>query len=203
MLASMAVLPICLLGNPVLRSKASEVSIFDESRKTLYRQMLETMRRADGIGIAAQQVAWTERVFLIDLGAASTRSDLVASCRFDGQLVSPKSLMPLVFINPVITEFSEKRAAMLDGCLSISKLFGSVERALAVSIRFWDPEGKEHTLSCERLFAECVQHEFEHLDGILWIDHLDAAARARLRPRLEAIERRGRQQKISSPLALP
>ncbi|MDR2377282.1 MAG: peptide deformylase [Puniceicoccales bacterium] len=198
---SMAVLPICLLGNPVLRTKATEVTVFDEPRKALYRQMLATMLRAKGIGIAAQQVGWTERVFLIDLGAASAQ--LVGSCRFDGQPVSPQSLMPLIFINPIITEFSEKKASMSEGCLSIPKISGLVDRALAVTIRFRDSEGREHTLACEKLFARCVQHEFEHLEGILWIDHLDTAAQAQFHPQLEALERRGKQQKISPPLALP
>ncbi|MDR0728127.1 MAG: peptide deformylase [Puniceicoccales bacterium] len=203
MWTSMAVLPICLLGNPVLRAKTTEVSVFDEPRRALYGQMLEAMYRANGIGIAAPQVGWTERVFLIDLGAASTRSELVGSCRFDGQPVAPQSLMPLTFINPVITEFSEKKAFVPEGCLSIPKISGSVERSLAVTVSFQDSKGEKHTLACEKLLAQCVQHEFEHLEGVLWIDHLDTASRARLRPRLEALERRGRRQKIPLPLASP
>jgi len=199
----MATLSICLWGNPVLRTRATEVTTFDAPRKALYGQMLETMHGARGIGIAAPQVGWTERAFVIDLGPVSTRTDIVGICSFDGKSVAVRSLMPLIVLNPVLTRIPEEKVFAEEGCLSIPGLSGPVERPLQIGLRFQDLDGKEHMLECEKLLARCIQHERDHLDGILWVDHLSAAARARLQTRLDAIRSQGERQKIPSPLKTP
>ncbi|MDR2420138.1 MAG: peptide deformylase [Puniceicoccales bacterium] len=197
----MSVASICLLGNPALRTPATEVKIFDQPRKNLYRKMLQIMHKAKGIGIAAQQVGWTERVCIIDLGSASRQPDIVGTCIFDGQPTVVADLMPLIVINPVVLNTSAEKLLSQEGCLSIPGIQASVERFSRITIRFQDEGGKEHTLECEKLFAICLQHETEHLDGTLFIDHLDEAGKVRIQPQLDAIRRRGEQQKVA-PLNL-
>jgi peptide deformylase len=199
MILGMSIGAICLLGNPVLRTRATEVEIFDEPRKSFYRKMLQIMHKASGIGIAAQQLGWTERVCIIDLGDVSRkRPDIVGTCVFDGQSTPVARLMPLTVINPVVVTTSSEKSFGEEGCLSIPDIHASVERFLKITIRFQDEEGKWHTLECEKLFARCLQHEMEHLDGILFIDHIDEAEKTRIQSQLDAIQRKGEKQKIPS-----
>jgi peptide deformylase len=174
------------------------VKIFDEPRRNFYKKMLQIMHKAKGIGIAAQQVGWTERVCIIDLGSASHRPEIVGACIFDGQPAAVTDLMPLIVINPVVLSTSAEKLLSQEGCLSIPGIRASVERFSKIAIRFQDEEGREHALECEKLFAICLQHETEHLDGILFIDHLSEAEKVRIQPQLDAIRRKGEKQKVAS-----
>ncbi|MDR0445313.1 MAG: peptide deformylase [Puniceicoccales bacterium] len=190
-------LTICLFGNSLLRTKAVPVKIFDDARKTLYKRMLSIMQGSKGIGLAAQQIGWNEHVLVINLaGVCRVRPDLVDFCIFDGQKISVGKIMPLVVINSVITWTSPEKVPSQEGCLSIPGIQGTVERFKEIEIRFQDPDGREHTLRCDRLFSFCVQHERDHLEGVLFIDHLGDEVRDGLEKRLLSMEEKGKKQKM-------
>jgi peptide deformylase len=184
----------------MLRTKVTPVEIFDDTRKALYKKMLETMHSLKGCGIAAQQVGWTEHVFIVDLADTSrTFPDFVGSCTYDGRITSAADIMPLHIINSVVTWTSPKKVLSKgEGCLSIPGIRGDVERFAEVEILFQDTDGKKHTLKCEKFFAFCVQHERDHLEGILFIDRLNPLAKTKIQSQLDKIQCEGERQKILS-----
>ena len=115
--------------------------------------MLETMYAAPGIGLAAPQVGVLKRFFVVDVGEDDARD-------------------PRFFINPEITERSAEKSVYEEGCLSLPKHYADVERAEAISLRYRDRDGAQRTLDADGMLARCIQHEMDHLDGILFVDHL-------------------------------
>lgn len=142
----MAFLPIRKLGDPVLRKRARPVARLTKRHQRLIRDMIETMHRADGIGLAANQVGVLDRIFVADVG--------------DG---------PLVFVNPELRR-TEGREVDVEGCLSIPGVTGYVERAARVVVSAQDADGRTRTVEAAGLLARVIQHELDHLDGILFID---------------------------------
>lgn len=148
-----------LLGSPVLRQRSTEVTAVEDDVRRLVDDLFETMHAAHGVGLAANQVGVAHRVAVVDVGEAG-----------DG---------PLVLVNPVI----RKRVGMEEaeeGCLSIPELYGEVERAAGIVMEALDREGQPYRLAAEGLQARAIQHEIDHLDGILFIDHLSAVKRGLL-----------------------
>ena len=168
----MAVREIKILGDPVLREPAEEVAEVDEEVRALVEDMLETMYEAPGIGLAAIQIAVPRRVVTIDLA----RKD------------EPKQ--PVVLINPEIIWRSDELSIYEEGCLSIPEYYEEVERPAKCRIRYQDLDGKAQELDCEGLMATCVQHEIDHLNGVLFIDYLSRLKRERVMKKFAKAARR-------------
>ena len=159
----MAVRRIALLGEEVLREKGVEVEAFDDELRRLVADMLETMYFAEGIGLAAPQISVSRRVCVLDL----RDEDDPEAGRW-------------VFVNPVIVESSDEEDKKPEGCLSIPEMEDVVTRPARVTVRGFDAEGRAIEVDAEGLLARALQHEIDHLDGILFIDRLSAFKRRAL-----------------------
>jgi peptide deformylase len=157
---AMTIREIKILGDPVLRTPAEEVSEFDEEIQTLADDMLETMYRASGIGLAGPQVGVSRRIIVVDLGEAE-----------DGEHG------PVALVNPRVEEASKKTDRAPEGCLSIPGMEEVVERPSSVTVEAFTPRGEPVTIRAEGLFGRALQHEIDHLDGILFIDRLSPLKR--------------------------
>ena len=147
----------------MLREKAKPVAVVDERIRQLAKDMLATMYDAPGIGLAAPQVGVSERVVVCDVAT--------------GEDEEPA---PMVLINPVVVEASQEWGVYEEGCLSIPEVTYDVERPAKVRVEYLDEEGALQTVDADGLLATCIQHEIDHLDGVLFIDHLSRLKRDRV-----------------------
>lgn len=159
-------LDIVLYPNNILRQKATKVEEITEEIKDLVQNMFHTMYTDNGIGLAAPQVGISKRIFVMD-AAKSTEDEDTQTVKSD----------PICFINPEITKKSDEIFEYEEGCLSIPAASGAVKRPKKITVTFTDVEGKQNTIEAEDLMATCIQHEIDHLDGILFIDHLSQIKR--------------------------
>jgi peptide deformylase len=157
----MAVREILTVPNPVLKKRSLPVERVDDALRGLMDDMLETMYAAPGIGLAAVQVGELKRVIVMDLAR-------------EGEPPQPR-----YFVNPQITWRSEDMAVREEGCLSVPDVFDEVERPARVGLRYIDYHGEEVEEEAEGLLAVCIQHEMDHMDGVLFIDHLSRLKRDR------------------------
>lgn len=178
--------PVCIYGNPTLRKKARRVETVDDAIRTLADRMLGIMVSAEGIGLAAEQIGRDEALFVLDIPTA-------ADCDSNGRPNNPGVTMPLVLINPEIIGTSDQTAAAEEGCLSFPGLYVSVTRPAEVVVRFLDRDGKERTLNAKGLLARAVQHELDHLNGVLLVDHMSPIDKLKQAVRLQFLRRRGRK----------
>lgn len=155
----MTIKPLIILPDPILRQVSNPVERVDSDIRKLAEDMLETMYDAPGIGLAAIQVGVPRRLLVIDVAREGEEKQ------------------PLVFINPEIVTSSEGRSVYEEGCLSIPDYYAEVERPAAVTVRSIDREGKEQLTEAEGLLATCLQHEIDHLNGVLFIDHISRLKR--------------------------
>jgi peptide deformylase len=144
----------------VLRQRAARVTVVDDDVRRLVDDLLETMRAARGVGLAANQVGVARRVAVVDVG--------------------DEDPPPLVLINPVIVERGEESETAEEGCLSIPDIFGDVKRPARVVVEALDRDGKKYRATVDGYKARAIQHEIDHLDGILFLDHLSAVKRGLL-----------------------
>ncbi|WP_341991840.1 peptide deformylase [Azorhizobium sp. AG788] len=158
----MAIRPILIIPEPQLRQISAPVLKIDRDVEKLVADMLETMYDAPGIGLAAVQVGVKKRVITIDVA----RDD------------APKD--PIALINPEIIAVSEETSIYNEGCLSIPEYYEEVERPARVTVRYQDLKGAMQQTEAEGLLATCIQHEIDHLNGILFIDHLSRLKRDRV-----------------------
>ncbi len=163
----MTVLPIYVTPNAVLKKKADSVAKVDAETLKLMDDMLDTMYAADGIGLAAPQVGVSTRVIVMDLD--QQRGDDIPPEQKRGK--------PLYFVNPEITWKSEEQRTYNEGCLSIPGQYADVERPDKIRVKFLDRDGKAQEIEADGLLATCLQHEIDHIDGILFIDHLSTLKR--------------------------
>ncbi|MDT8880689.1 peptide deformylase [Halomonas saccharevitans] len=166
----MAKLPILEFPDERLRTVATPVETVDDEVRRLVDDMLETMYDASGIGLAATQVDVHRRVIVMD--------------------VSDDRSSPLVLINPEYTPIGDERDPMQEGCLSIPEYYAEVPRALKVHLKALDRDGKLYELEAEGLLAHCIQHEFDHLEGVLFVDYLSPLKRDRV---MKKMQKRHRQ----------
>jgi peptide deformylase len=188
----MAILPIYLYGTDALRKKAKPVSELDDALVRLVYDMFETMRKAGGIGLAATQVGEMKRVIVVDISAAledeaAGPSDL-ADSNAPATSPVPEGVQTLVIINPEIVT-AEGSWMMEEGCLSIPGIRGDVVRAKTIRVRFLDANLKPVELAADGLLARVILHEIDHLDGVLFIDHLSSAKRTLLKSKLNRIKK--------------
>lgn len=190
------VLEIITLGDPVLRRKCQPVEHIDGSVSRLAEDMIETMYAADGIGLAAPQVGVSLQVAVVDVPRMDGEEGLF---RLDGENKDPAAFMPLVMVNPVLDMGAEKESQS-EGCLSIPEVRGNVLRPLAVTARYTALDGARHVLECDGLLARAIQHEVDHLNGILFVDRMSAAAKLRIRRALRDLAREpARHRYIPAP----
>ena len=147
----MAVLPIRMFGDPVLRQRAPEITKIDEATRRLAADMIDTMREARGAGLAGPQVGVMQRIFVWEVGDRHG-----------------------VVVNPRIVRRSDETFTDEEGCLSIPGLYYPVERSYEVTVEGLDLNGDEMSLTGRELLARCLQHEIDHLDGILFLDRVDS-----------------------------
>lgn len=171
-------LPMVLLPDPILRQRSLPVERVDDELRRLTDDMLETMYDAPGIGLAAVQVGVPRRLITLDVAERDEReSDEDGSAPQDD---APPRREPIVMVNPEIVKASDERSVYEEGCLSIPDYFADVERPATVRVRWTDLDGREHEREDGGLWAVCVQHEIDHLDGALFIDHLSRLRRDRV-----------------------
>ena len=154
----MQVLDIVTVPNKVLRAKAKPVKKFDEETKTLIDNMVNTMREAPGVGLAAPQVGILSRIIVVEWGD-------------DDNEEAPKKLY--TFVNPEITKKSQETVLGIEGCLSIPKFVGEVERSQEITIRGFNRNGQPMKINASGWLARIFQHEVDHLDGILFTDRAE------------------------------
>ncbi|GAB5375271.1 MAG: peptide deformylase [Acuticoccus sp.] len=154
---------ILIIPDPVLRKVAEPVAVVDDRIRALAEDMLETMYDAPGIGLAAPQIGVLERVIVCDVAT--------------GEDEEPA---PMVLINPVIEAASEETKVYEEGCLSIPEYTEEVTRPASVRVAYLDRDGAPQVVEADDLLAVCLQHEIDHLDGVLFIDHLSRLKRERI-----------------------
>ena len=167
------ILEIVKCGHPVLRKKGQRVDHVTPELRQLAADMIETMYDANGVGLAAQQVGQALMFAVID----ATASELPSELFVNGQPQDLTAWMPLVLINPVLSNPEGEQIAS-EGCLSVPEITADIRRAAKITVRAQNLDEKEITFDCTGLLARAVQHEVDHLNGILFIDRMDAATRA-------------------------
>jgi peptide deformylase len=155
----MTIKPLIILPDPLLRQASAPIERVDTDIKRLADDMLETMYDAPGIGLAAIQIGVPRRMLVIDLSREGEEKT------------------PLVFINPEIVASSDERSVYEEGCLSIPDYYAEVERPAQVTVKYVDRDGKEQTAEADGLLATCLQHEIDHLNGVLFIDYISRLKR--------------------------
>jgi peptide deformylase len=170
------ILPIVTYDHPVLLQKAAPVQALDEALLQLIDDMFETMYQASGVGLAAPQIGRAIRLFVVDADPMLPEND-TQTVRYGKK----------VFINPELLSFSQTMVAMDEGCLSLPDLRESVIRPDALTIRYRDAEWKQQTMEVNHWMARVIQHEFDHLDGILFFDRLGSFKRRLLKSKLDTI----------------
>lgn len=156
---------IIIVPDPVLKQAARPVETVDPDVMTQVRRMKETLKHASGVGLAANQVNLLRRIILVDITEGSWRSDPSAKANV------------IALINPEIVQASEEKSEFLEGCLSIPDQFANVKRPRHVTVQYLDEEGKEREITGSDYLSHILQHEIDHLDGKLFIDHLSSLKR--------------------------
>ena len=186
----MAIREILEVPDPRLKTVSTRVERFDDELKTLVDDMLETMYAAHGIGLAAIQVGVPIRLLVIDLQEPDPEAEPEDcgehGCGHDHR---PVINNPRVFVNPEILDPSPDMATYQEGCLSIPDIYGEVDRPATCRVRWQDLEGETHEEDMEGLMATCIQHEMDHLEGILFIDHLSRLKRTMALKKLEKLRK--------------
>ena len=182
-------LEINQLGEPCLRLQCRDISPSEEDLDHLVANMLETMDAAEGIGLAAPQIGLAYNLVVIDIPSSEEEEEEESAllCEKNGQAVSWAEIMPLVLLNPVIDKLEGKKVAFMEGCLSVCGFRADVHRPEIATVSYLDLEGNKVTLRANGLLARALQHEIDHLNGILFIDRLSAGQKMSLKNKLARV----------------
>ena len=172
------ILPIYLLGTDVLREVTKPVETDSEDLQQLIDNMIETMHAAKGIGLAAPQIGRTERLFVVDVSPMEEDFE-------EAGIELPEQ--PMVFLNAEVVEEAREDAEFEEGCLSIPDIHEVVVRPEALTLSYLDRDFNKHEETFDGMLARVIQHEYDHVDGVLFIDHLTAFKRRLLKRRLQDI----------------
>ncbi|PYK55450.1 MAG: peptide deformylase [Verrucomicrobia bacterium] len=183
------ILQILEYGDPILRAKGKPIESIDDRIRELAANMIETMHAANGVGLAAQQIGEALQLTVLDVSLVEDRP---STLKLDGKDVEPKSAMPLVLINPEIELHGENEVGV-EGCLSFPEITGDIERARSVIVRSQTLEGGTIEIEASGFLARAIQHEGDHLNGILFIDRMNSAAKAALASRLKRLQKETRR----------
>src|SRR5215470_13627648 len=179
------ILPILEYGDPILRAKGKRIEEIDDRIRELAANMIETMHAAHGVGLAAQQIGEALQLTVLDISAVEDRP---STLKLNGKDTDPKSPMPLVLINPEIEVRGETEVGV-EGCLSFPEITGDIERGQSVIVRAQTLEAGEIQIEASGFLARAIQHEGDHLNGILFIDRMGSAAKAALSSRLKRLQK--------------
>jgi peptide deformylase len=183
------VLPIVHYNAPVLRERGATITTFDVALSQLAQDMIESMHAAGGIGLAAQQIGRALQVCVIDL--SGTKRDF--TWELDGAKAPLELIMPMALVNPSYQVLPGEETIYEEGCLSFPEIHGDVERPDRISVTFQDLGGIRHTLICDGLFARCIQHEVDHLNGVLFIDRMAKRVRQSIDAEVKELAKRTRE----------
>jgi peptide deformylase len=178
------ILPIVTYGHPVLRKKGERIAEITPKIRQLAADMIETMYDASGVGLAAQQIGEALLLTVIDVAGVTDRP---STMEIDGQPVDPEKHMPLVLINPEVTPVGAPEKGP-EGCLSFPEIYSDVIRPGVVDVKALDVEGRTIQFRAGGLLGRCVQHEVDHLNGILFIDRMNMADKGKLKDDLDSLQ---------------
>jgi peptide deformylase len=177
--------PIVRYGHPILRAKGKRIEKVDERIRALASDMLETMQAAHGVGLAAQQVGEALQLTVLDVAGIEDRP---STLNLNGQPVDPALAMPLVLLNPELSLDSET-ISEVEGCLSFPEITAEIDRAISLTATAETLEGEKIEIEASGLLARALQHEVDHLNGILFIDRMSSATKASLSSRLKRMQK--------------
>lgn len=175
-------LPMRFYGDPVLREKTQPVGEVTEELLRLAADMVETMHEESGVGLAAPQIGRTESLCVVEVPADVDVDE-------EGNRLHPDIDMPMILINPEITAFSDDQESMEEGCLSFPGIGGQIRRPLAIALSYTTPEGGRVEHSLTGFLSRVVQHEVDHLNGVLFIDRMSPVRKVALSGRLKRMSR--------------
>ena len=167
----MAIRPILTAPDPRLKAVSTDVETVDSAIRTLIDDMIDSMYAADGIGLAAVQIGVAKRVLVIDVDQKEGKKNAIA------------------YINPKLVWVSEEMAVFEEGCLSVPGIYDDVERPARIKCEYLDRDGNKQLLEADGLLATCMQHEMDHLNGVLFIDHLSRLKRAMVVKKLTKLKK--------------
>lgn len=170
----MSLLPITLYGDKILRKKVDQVSKITDNTIELIRFMFDTMRSANGIGLAANQVGVNKSIFVIDISPVE----------------GYEKYKPITMINPTIVTRSDEKVILEEGCLSIPDIRAEIPRPKEITIKYQDADLTEHKIDADDLFARVIQHEYDHLQGVLFTDLISDELKKELNKQLKSIKKR-------------
>ena len=178
------ILPVVKYGHPVLRKKGARVEKVTKEIQKLIDDMLETMRASRGVGLAAQQIGEALQVAVIDVRGVKERP---SSLELNSETADVEAFMPVVLINPEVKPLTEAIAGP-EGCLSFPEMYADISRPESVEVRALNQKGESFQFRCGGLLARAVQHEVDHLNGILFIDRMSKADKEELKPELDDLQ---------------
>jgi peptide deformylase len=178
------VLPVVKYGHPVLRQKGARIERLTSEIKELIADMIETMHAARGVGLAAQQVGQALQLTVVDVTEVTDRP---STLHFNGQPADVEAFMPVVLINPLVVPVAEPVTGP-EGCLSFPEIYADVSRAEVVEVTALNEKGQSTSFRCGGLLARAIQHEVDHLNGILFIDRMSPSKKRELKPELDALQ---------------
>lgn len=182
-------LKIVHFNDPILRKKGAKITAFNATLAQLAADMVETMHAAEGIGLAAQQIGQAIQLCVVDLRPTEAKF----AWEYDGARVPLELFMPLAIVNPELSVVPEPATVYEEGCLSFPEIRGDVVRPDEITVKFQDPAGHPHVLRCTGLLSRCVQHEADHLNGVLYIDRMEKEVLALIEPELKALKKQTRE----------
>ena len=177
------ILDIVKYGNPVLRAKGKKIGKVDDEIRVLAADLLETMYNASGVGLAAQQIGRALQVTVVDISDAENRPSRMW---IGGEEVDPKEHMPMILINPEL-ELGDEQELGNEGCLSFPEISAEISRAVKVKVKAQDLDGHPIEFEAAGLLGRAIQHETDHLNGILFIDRMSSATKASLAGKLKRL----------------
>ena len=179
------VLPLTYFGNPILRQKGDPVLEITPELEQFIKDMFDTMEKHRGIGLASQQVGRPIQLTVIDIRPVEDRP---STLELNEEEADPNSIMPLVLLNPIIEPLAPEVSGP-EGCLSFPEIYGDVSRPEKIRVKALNEHNEPIEFVCGGLLARCVQHETDHLHGILFTDRMDRDTKAELRDELDAIQK--------------
>ena len=181
-------LSILQYGDPILRTKGKPIDKIDPRIRELAQKMVETMHAANGVGLAAQQIGEALQLTVLDVSEVEDRP---STMKLNGESIDPKIAMPLVLINPQIDLGAETEKGT-EGCLSFPEITGEIVRAKSITVRAQNLDGEPIEIETTGFLARAVQHEVDHLSGILFIDRMSTAAKISLSSKLKRLQKETR-----------
>jgi peptide deformylase len=178
-------LSILQYGDPILRAKGKRIDPIDDRIRELAANMIETMHAANGVGLAAQQIGEAIQLTVLDVSQVEDRP---TEMKLNGQDVDPATTMPLVLVNPQVEPGRDTELGT-EGCLSFPEVTGEIDRAKSIHVRAQNLEGEAIEIETTGFLARAIQHEVDHLNGILFIDRMSSAAKTSLSSKLKKLQK--------------